>query len=474
MHGQTRKWHSTSLRHSSLISLLLASFVTQAQDARPAFAKTRYSEDWSFLRDPAQRADALDGLKYIALNTDGSHWLSLGGEVRWHYDYTGNPAWGGDPQDPRGVLLQRYLLHGDLSLGKRLRLFGQLYSALESGRAGATTPIDENRLDLQQAFADITLNDGCDCAPVLRVGRQEMAYGSSRLIDVREGPNVRRTFEGARLLIQAGAWRADVIATRPVRAQIGNFDDRIDRDQALWGLYASHPASTQLPLGSALDIYYLGYRRQSARFDQGIADEQRHTLGARLWGASLGWDWNWELIAQGGRFGKGRIAAWSLSADTGYTWSTARGQPRFGLSVNAASGDKDPDDNDLQSFNALFPRGNYFSELALLGPRNFVNLHPSLSFQPTGSVTMTADVDFFWRLQTQDGVYTPGSGLLRSAQGSDARFVGTELSFNTRWDINRRLSLTAIYSRFFPGRFIRETGPASDIDYVEFTLQAKF
>ena len=27
------------------------------------------------------------------------------------------------------------------------------------------------------------------------------------------------------------------------------------------------------------------------------------------------------------------------------------------------------DDRDLGTFNPLFPRGNYFSELALLGPR---------------------------------------------------------------------------------------------------------
>lgn len=461
-------------RLSSLVLLLLSSLVASAQDARPAFEKTRYDEDWSVLRDPARRAEPLDELKFIPLNADASHWLSLGGELRWHYDYTRKPAWGDDPQDPNGVLLQRYLVHGDLHIGQRLRLFGQLYSALEGGRAGASAPIDENRLDLQQAFADIALGDGDGFVPVLRIGRQEMAYGSSRLIDVREGPNVRRTFEGMRLLTRAGAWHLDAIATRPVRAKVGSFDDQIDHDQALWGVYASHPASSLLPLGSALDVYYLGYRHRSVRFDQGVADEQRHTVGTRLWGANQGWDWNWEFIAQGGRFGDDRIAAWSLATDTGYTWTNRHGQPRFGLSANAASGDKDPDNGDLQSFNALFPRGNYFSELALLGPRNFINLHPSIGFQPANAVTVTADIDFFWRLQTQDGIYAPSGGLLRSAQGSDARFVGTELSLNATWDISSRSVLTAIYSRFLPGRFIRETGPSSDIDYLEFTFQAKF
>lgn len=452
--------------------LLLLSFAASAQDkTRPAFAKLRYDEDWSFLSDPAQRAEPFDELKFIVLNADATNYLSLGGEARWHYDYAHDPAWGEDPQDPDGVFLQRYLLHGDLHLGPQVRFFGQLYSALENGRAGATAPIDENRLDLQQAFIDIAL--GSDTfAPVLRAGRQEMAYGSSRLVDVREGPNVRRTFEGVRLLGHAGDWRIDVIATRPVRTESGSFDDEIDNDQALWGVYASHPEA--LPFGSSLDTYYLGYRRHSARFDQGVADELRHTVGARLWGERQGWDWNWELIAQGGSFGDGRIGAWSLATDTGYTWSDRYGQPRVGLSANAASGDRNPDDHDLQSFNALFPRGNYFSELALLGPRNFFNLHPSIGFQPLPAVTVTTDIDFFWRLATEDGVYGPGGGLLRSAQGSDERFVGTEVSLNVTWEVNSRLTLTSIYSHFQPGTFIRETGQSSDIDYVEFTAQAKF
>ena len=426
------------------------------------------------MRDPDQRINFLDRSKFIALNTEGNHWLSLGGEARWHYDYTDNPAWGDEAQDRNGVLLERYLLHSDLHLGRRLRVFAQLYSARVNGRAGGPSPIDENRLDMQQAFADVVLGDGVDVAPVLRIGRQEMAYGSSRLIDVREGPNVRRSFEGARLLSQNGAWRTDVIAARPVLAQVGNFDDKKDRNQALWGVYASTAELGHLPWGSGLDLYYLGYRHRSASFDQGIATEQRHTIGARLWGDRDGWDWNWELIGQAGRFGRGNIAAWSVAAETGHTVSFSKGQPRLGLSINAASGDKDPGDDDLQSFNALFPRGNYFSELALLGPRNFVNVRPSISFQPVRSITMTADVDFFWRLETQDGIYSPGGGLLRSAKGSSARFVGTELSLSTAWNINSRLTLTAIYSRFMAGRFIRETGSSSDIDYVEFTLQAKF
>jgi hypothetical protein len=443
-----------------------------AQEQRPTYQKLRYEEDWSVLRAPRLRTDSLDPLKYLPLTKDGDTWLSLGGEIRERYEYTVNPTWGDDPQDPNGVFLQRYVLHGDLHLGPHLRLFGQLLSALENGRAGSPSPIDENEFDLQQAFVDLQIPLTDRPLATLRLGRQELSYGSARLIDVREGPNVRRKFDGARVLLSLNeAWQLDFLAVRPSEIEPGVFDDGVDQNQALSGLYA---LGTFDPLPGGIDLYYLGFENQSGVFAQGESQEDRHTLGARLWGARGGWDWNWELIYQWGRFGAGDIRAWSLGTDTGHTWRNAAWTPRLGLSANVASGDRNPANSDLQTFNPLFPRGNYFSELALLGPRNFFNLHPFVTVRPTENLELTADVDFFWRLETTDGVYSPSGRLLRSSDNSDARYVGTELSLNATWQANRHVSATAIYAHFFPGRFIEETGSSDDIDFIELTLRLLF
>jgi hypothetical protein len=73
----------------------------------------------------------------------------------------------------------------------------------------------------------------------LRGGRQEMFYGSSRLIDVRQGPNVRRSFDSVRALLKWGDWRIDGIAARPVRNKDGVADNDTDHTQALWGIYGA-------------------------------------------------------------------------------------------------------------------------------------------------------------------------------------------------------------------------------------------
>jgi hypothetical protein len=457
------------------ILLLIADRPALAQQpARPDYERLRYEEDWSVLRDPALRTDPLDPLKYVPLDDSGDAYLSFGGELRERYEYTHDPVWGDDPQDDHGVFLQRYALFGDLHIGPHVRVFGELYSALESGREGPSNPIDENELDVQQAFLDLSAPALIeDMSATARLGRQEMRYGSGRLIDVREGPNVRRKFDGGRLLLGLDDWRIDGIAVRPSEIEPGVFDDGIDEDQALWGAYAAG-APTWLPFASLLDLYYLGYHNDFGVYDQGVADETRHSVGTWLWGELGGWDWNWEAVLQWGSFGAGDILAWTVGSDTGYTWRQAPWTPRLGLSANVASGDRNSDDPDLQTFNPLFPRGSYFSELALLGPRNFYNLHPFLTFNPRDDLSLTADFDLFWRLETEDGIYNPGGQLLRSGAGSDARHVGNELSLNATWQINSHVSFTAIYAHFFPGRFIEETGSSKDIDFVELTIQVLF
>jgi hypothetical protein len=389
----------------------------------------------------------------------------FGGEARWRLASTRNPGWGDDGRGEQTLFLQRYRVQADWHPMPALRLAGELASASVIGQPGPAGPLDRNLADVLQAYAEFGPADAA-----LRAGRQSLAFGSSRLIDVREGPNVRRSFDGLRLSRRLGAWRWDLLAVRPVRTRTGAFDDGTDTRQSLWGLYATRPAGDRR---GALDLYYLGYAADAAAYAQGTARERRHSLGARWSGRRAGWDWNSEAVVQGGRFGTGAIRAWTLASDTGYTWRDRRGSPRLGLGLNVASGDGDRDDDDLGTFNPLFPRGNYFSELALLGPRNFYNVHPFVTVHPRADLSLTIDLDLFWRLRRGDGIYAPGGRLLRDGDATAARHVGNELSLNLTWQATPRVEITAIYAHFDPGRFVRESGPPLAIDFVELTMTTR-
>jgi hypothetical protein len=462
----------------SMTILALGFLVSQAHSqppcppAPPPYQSLRYDEEYTLLHNPSCRTDVWDPLKYMPLNETGDWFLSLGGEARLRYEYFQNTQWGQGPQDDGGFLLQRYLVHADFHLDPYARFFVQLQSSLENGRNGGPRPTDEDALDLHQAFVDVGGAFGTQASLTLRAGRQELQYGSQRLVSPREGPNVRLSFDAVRLIARAGPWRIDGFVSRPVETDPGVFDDNPDETRALWGVYAVAPLSP-LPQGNT-DLYYLGFEHEGARFDQGTADERRHTVGTRLWGRPEAWDYNVEFIYQWGSFGSGAIQAWAVSSDSGYTFQSALLRPRLGLRAELNSGDRDPQARTLQTFNALFPRGNYFGELALIGPANLADLHPSLDLKVTDRLSVTFDWDFFWRQSLHDGIYGPPGNLLRSGRTSRARYVGDQVAVQGEWRLGRHLTLVGVYTHFFAGPFVRETGPGRDIDYVSAWATYKF
>jgi len=449
-----------------------AGHLSRPPPARPAYKQLRYEEDWAALGDSALRTERLDRIKYIPLGgKDGWH-LSIGGEARVRFERFGNPSWGEDPEDNNGFFLQRYMLHADFHLGGRVRVFGQIKSGLERGRKGGPEPADEDRLDLHQAFVDVKLDAGKGRPLLIRAGRQELAFGSSRLVGVRESPNVRRSFDGVRATFGLGEWRVDAFLTKPAETEPGLFDDAPDHARTFWGAYAARGWKF-LP-GGNVDLYYLGTDRKTAHFNQGAGREVRHSAGARLWGAGSGWDYNYEMVYQWGRFGRGDVRAWTAASDSGYTFSGARLRPRLGLKADVSSGDRDPADPHLQTFNPLFPRGAYFGEIALVGPSNHVDLHPSLDLRLTEALTLTADTAFFWRQSLRDGVYGNAADLLRPGGAGRARFVGSQPSLQAEWQVNRHVLWACVFSYFSAGPFLRDAGPGRDVSYVTSWITYKF
>jgi hypothetical protein len=438
----------------------------------PAFKQLRYDENYSYLRDSTRRTDFLDRLKFIRFDAEGNSYLTLGGEVRERYEYVQNSLWGRGPQDDNGYFLQRYMAHADAHFGDYFRFFTQFKSGLENGRNGGPRPTDRDDFDLNQAFLDLRVPWSSPDSLTFRFGRQELAYGSSRLISAREAPNVRLSFDGAKAILKIGQWQVDAFAVKPVRTKVGVFDDDPDPNQKFWGLYAVTPV-TWLP-GGNVDFYYLGLDREDAKFDQGTDHELRHSFGTRIWGRKAGWDYNLEFVYQFGTFGSGEIRAWTAASDVGFTFANVLFKPRLGLKADVTSGDDDLRNADLQTFNPLFPRGAYFGEPALIGPANHIDVHPQLDLELLKNLMLTLDWDCFWRENTHDGIYGPAVNLIQSGKASDARYVGHQAEALLEWRIDRHFTVAADYAHFFAGDFLKETTPGKDVDYFSTWVTFRF
>jgi hypothetical protein len=194
----------------------------------------------------------------------------------------------------------------------------------------------------------------------------------------------------------------------------------------------------------------------------------------RLFGQQQNWDWDWEAFYQFGTFGEGDISAWSLGTSTGYTFADLPLSPRLGFKANIISGDRNPNDPDLQTFNPMFPKGKYFGELSILGPENLINLHSTLDLHIYDGWVLSGAAQLYWRESTGDGIYDPGGNLIRGDGGSGAHFIGTQAEIVLSYEFSRNIDALASYSLFFPGDYIDDTGPSRTVHFIGAELRFWF
>jgi hypothetical protein len=449
---------------------------SEGETAPPAYKLLRYEEDYSYLKDPGRRTDFWDPIKYIPLWGRDDWYVTLGGEVRERYEFYHNPDAGLPPANAHGNngdLTQRYMLYADVHFRPYFRFFGQIVSGLEEGRIGGPRPdVDQDPFAFHQAFADVILPLGAPKDTLTaRLGRQELEYGSGRLIDVRNGPNLRLSFDAARLLWHTQNWEVDGWWGRPVLNRLGVFDDIPDPARQFWGIYAVGPLPL-LPKGN-VDLYCLGFENKDAVYVQGPGYELRNTLGTRLWGKPLPWEYNVEYDWQFGTFNAGTIEAWTAAHAIRYNFSDLPLKPRLGLRFDFTSGDNNKATANLQTFNPLFPSGEYFNLLNPVGPLNLIDLHPTLDLYAGEKVTLSFDWDFFWRENLGDGVYRISGVPLRTGVGG-GRYVGNSPAVTIVWNATRHISVLTQYVHFLPGPYFEANPPNKQTDYFTVWLDYEF
>lgn len=429
---------------------------------RPQIRLHRFDEDWRALADPALRTDAL---KYIPLGS-GPSFLSVGGELRARYERYERPGlgFGGPARDD--YVLGRALLHADLQLNDSVRAFAQIGAYGGVGERVPLAPTQDNDADLAQAFIDLSARIA-DGRFTLRAGRQELSFGSSRMVGIREGTNTRASFDGVRAFwTEPKGLRVDAFYTRPVIPRFDAFNDRSTSANQLWGAYATSPIAAVPGLG--LDTYYFGHERDEVRLAQGFADETRHSVGARLFGHSGhtgGWDWDLEAAYQFGSFGSADIRAWTLANEVGYTFGDVPWRPRLGLRADIASGDGNLRDGRVDTFVVPFPKLPYISDAAWFAPSNIMGLHPTLTVEPHAGLRIGLDYAALWRHREADAFYL-SPGIAATGTAGSGRFIGHQVQVNVNWAATPHLGVQAAYARLFASDSLERAGGRSSDFFV--------
>jgi hypothetical protein len=448
---------------------------------RPAYTDRRFDEDWSVLRDVDLRdvdRHGLDGvfdrLKFVPLNERGNVWLTFAGQVRERLEGVRAFQLGASqPEASDAYLLSRIRVSADFHASRYFRVFAEAKSSLATRRdlTGGDSASFVDDIDLQNGFADVTIPLRGHDTLTLRAGRQELLFGTQRVVGPSDYTNVRRTFQGFSAIARTGAWRITPFWTQLVIVQTHAFDQG-NPDRTLYGAYATRAASHN---GANVDLYWLGANNSPASFNGTTGPERRQTFGGRLWrddrpGTT---DFDLEVAGQFGAVGGEDARGSMVSANGGYTF-TSRFTPHLFATFDYASGDGQPGGR-VGTFNELYPTNHTFlGNTDYIGRQNIISPSAGVDLHPLANLSIVATQYFFWRASLRDAVYDSSSAVLRPGTGSDARYVGAEINVVATYHFDRHLLGYASYNHFFPGAFIRATGPSRGSDYVYGALQFTF
>lgn len=429
---------------------------------RPELRSNRWQEDWSALADPASRTGPMDRLKYLPMfsDDDPGSFVSLGANGRERMESNDAPGFGLNGQADT-YLLQRLQMHADVNFNARWRLFVQVEDVRSFGKADPS-PTDRNPLDLRNAFIGYKapLRAGTLMA---RLGRQDFAFEQQRFLSLRDGPNVRQSFDAALLRYERGDWEVSGFLSQPVQYHADeSFDDLSNRHLRFDLLRAEHHG----PGDRSLSFFYARYAADDAEYLDGIGQERRHVLDVRSNGAAGNWDWDVETMVQDGEVGTRDVQAWALAARGGYTLTHQAWSPRLGLQIDSASGDRRRGDGRIETFNPLFPNGSYsFSLAGYTGYVNLIQLKPSISVEPVAGVQATVSIGVLWRQSLADAVYLQPDIAVAATAGQPGRRTGTYAQLQAEWTLSRNVSLAAELVHYRVADVLRDAG-GSDSNYA--------
>jgi len=448
------------------ITLLLSIFFAKSQ-----INIVRYNDNFSNLTNDTSHKRGFEKLKHIHLSENSN--ISFGGELREQFQYYHNQNFGDVPvvftKVSTGQLWQRVMVHTNFELGSKLRVFAQLGSTFRFLNPNPAVPeIDGNQFSLQQAFIDYHLQKKW----MVRLGRQEISYANHRLLTFREGPNTRLAFDAAVFKYYSKKRKIDFFAMSPVISKKGVFDDQSFKD-VIVGIYA---AEKIIPKTFLLDYYFLNLNTDRRRYNYVGGKENRQSYGFRIFSEKPKFNYELEATYQSGRFNKSNISAFGISADINYKLIPAY---KFivGIGGNYMSGDKNKNDNRLNTYNLLFSKPQY-GLTAPIGATNLVNINPYIKINPTKKCNIYVSSYFMWRQSNMDGTYSPLAVEVRPSPALDftstKNKIGTLLAFESSYAVNRNLSFALDASYFFAGGYVKATGKGKDITYLSFKGTYKF
>jgi len=400
----------------------------------------------------------LDEMKRIPL---GDHWmLSTGGDIRYRHMNENNSRLKPIVNDYdlfRARVFTDFWYHDDF------RLYGEFITAEIWNNDLPPVLPDKDPADFLNLFAEMKLLEYDSAPAVVRFGRQELLFGSQRLISTLDWANTRRTFQGARLLHDGEKDKVDAFWVQPVipDPQGWSWAETSCNFTGFWW-------TRKIDKDNSADFYALWYSNDKLFVEQGGTPLVRGnfvTLGSRTSGNNNGWLHDAEAAIQMGTIYNDKpLTAGMATVGLGRNFTSLPTGPTGWIYYDYASGSRTFREGPNNTFQQLFPFSHhYLGWTDLVGRQNIQSVSQVMYFYPTKSITLWVQHYNFWLASAGDALYfASGQPGRLSRTGSAGYYVGDEWDLIVNFHLGPRTDVLTGYCTLNGGDFLQNTGKVSD------------
>lgn len=412
------------------------------------------------------------------LNQQLPEWLNVDLQLRHRYERRSDFDFNHTLDDNDGFNLWRGRLGIMLKPADQLKIFYQFQDARLSDYdlAGPKTAFEdwaENRQLWLEAQTDQLKIDSIGLNGMgVKIGRQELSYGSQRLIGPVNWSNVGQTFDAGKvsLLFNDVNLNLDIFdgEKTPIKSprEQNDFLDGSSNDR-LAGYYAVYKGISHL----TIDQYLLNRNTEGKRvsFGQtGDGEVDDYTFGFRLKGqfTEIPVDYELEAAKQFGKSGSLDVDAQMVVATLGYTFKHSW-KPRFALGFDYASGDNHKSDSERNTFDNLYPTNHqFYGYMDFVSLQNINNYRFQFTVFPAKKLELEADLHLIFLDTPKDNLYGANQSVKRSTTPGASTHVGNEIDLLGKYKVCSFAEIMFGYSHLFAGDFLKSTGKSDDADFV--------
>ncbi len=133
-----------AMKAASAVMLLFAVAIHSNAQTIISFRQLRYDEDYSRVANDSN-PNWYSRMKFQPLSANKETYISIGGDIRYQYQWFRNENWGQLQQDRDGFILSTLPVACRSACRQKVPAFAHCASSFANGKQNSISPVDENQ-----------------------------------------------------------------------------------------------------------------------------------------------------------------------------------------------------------------------------------------------------------------------------------------------------------------------------------------